>query len=154
MLTNGLAQINDDEPSASTFSDDAITFRIDLGSDQAVAQFNSYSWHTTNRALQMYTLYAASSNIADPTNLSLYTTLGSVDTFAWFGNLNSGQQGVSFYSDTGSLGTYRYFAISQPASIGTFFGEIDIVAVPEPATLTTVISALTFVVLRRRRRLV
>jgi hypothetical protein len=133
-LTNGPAQTTADQPASSTFSDGAIVFRIDLGSDKAIAQFNSYSWHTSNRAVQSYTLYAAPSSVADPSILSGYSNLGSVDTFSFFG-VNGGQQGVSFYSNNGTLGTYRYIAISAPASVGTFFGEFDVVAVPEPAVI-------------------
>jgi hypothetical protein len=150
-LTDGPAQTNDNDAGASAWSDSPITFRIDLGSDKAIAQFNSYTWQSgIGRAQQTYTLLAADASVADPSNLSLYTTIGSVNTYS-LGLVNPGQQGVSFRSDTGTLGTFRYIVVQDATSNGSFYGEFDVVAVPEPSNLALLVASTCGVVFRRRR---
>lgn len=152
-LTNGSAQTNDNDAGASAFSDSPITFRIDLGSDKAIAQFNSYTWQAgIGRAQQTYTLLAAASSVADPTNLSLYTTIASVNTFSTMAFTTSpAQQGVSIRDDAGALGTYRYIVIQDSTPNGSFYGEFDVVAVPEPSTLALLAASVVCGVIYRRR---
>lgn len=152
-LTNGLVQTTNDNPGQSTFAGGPVTFQIDLGSDQNIAAFNSYAWHTSFRAFQTYTLLMAPSSVADPTNLSLYTTIGSVSTSgAPISFPTGGQQGVSFQSTTGSLGTYRYIVVQDTTSNGTFYGEFDVIAVPEPSAVAlAVVGGMSVLFFRRRQ---
>ncbi len=153
-LTDGPAQTNDNDAGASAWSDSPITFRIDLGSDKAIAQFNSYTWQSgIGRAQQTYTLLAAPASVADASNLALYTTIASVNTYSTAGFTVAGQQGVSIRSDTGTLGTFRYFAIQDSTFNGSFYGEFDVVAVPEPSTVAAALgltALLGWSVVRRR----
>jgi hypothetical protein len=152
-LTNGPAQTNDNQASASAYSNTPITFRIDLGSDRAIAQFNSYTWQSgIGRAQQTYNLLAAPASVSDPTNLSLYTTIASVNTFSTMSFTVAGQQGVSIRSDTGTLGTYRYIVVQDATNNGSFYGEFDVVAVPEPTTLGLLAASIVCVAICRRRR--
>jgi len=169
-LTDGVGQIDSDEPADSFFARDAsnVRIQIDLGNTYPIDQINTYSWHTGVRAHQFYQLYGATapSNNApnftdaafrDDTALGVlgYTLIDSVDTRS----LAGGQHGVSI---NGAIGNHRYllFEISQAnttdgtnGSRGTFFGEIDVYVIPEPSSLALLGgAALALLTWSRRKR--
>jgi len=147
-----------DNPGDAAYYDGDYSITIDLGSAVAVAEVNTYSWHTNVRAPQKYDLYGS-------TNGTDWTLIANVATGLWDGTAwytytpyeahGDGVWGVSTTDDTGSLGTFRYlrFDISNATSeypYGAFFDEFDVNVIPEPATLSFLGLGLLAVAVRRR----
>lgn len=121
---------------------------VDLGHPVRVGQVNSYSWHSGDRAPQVYTLYASDGTApgfaaepeagADPERAG-WRRVARVDTRPAEGE-RGGQYGVSVSGAGGAIGTFRYllFDVSRTESRdrfgNTFYSEIDVVAcdAPEP----------------------
>jgi hypothetical protein len=111
-----------------------------------IKQVNSYSWHTADRAPQVYKLYAADGTAegfnpapkrgTEPEQCG-WKLVAAVDTRPHDGE-PGGQFGVSVFDTSGALGKYRYFLfdISRTESRdpfgNTFYSEIDVRAM-EPA---------------------
>jgi len=124
--------------------------KLDLRSVIDIQQVNTYSWHTGDRAPQVYHLYAADGAAAgfnaepkrgtDPATCG-WKLLAKVDTREKSGQAG-GQYGVSISDDSGSLGKYQYFLFDvfkteNADTFGhTFFSEIDVRAVTPSQTET------------------
>ncbi len=149
-LTDGILPTGENQPK-SNFSFDSGSsggrFSMDLGRVIEIRQINSYSWHSGNRAPQVYRLYA--SNGADPQFCAEprgdvdpascgWTLITSVDTRRGRGGGGEGQYGASINDARGSLGKYRYLLFECSATEtdddagNTFFSEIDVVAKKSP----------------------
>ena len=145
-LTDGALPGDENQPAANFYFDGTMTgrFVIDLGRSVSVRQINSYSWHTDNRAPQVYRLWAAAGSEkgfdpappvgTDPATRG-WTPLADVDTRpAASGGTPGGQYGVSVAHPSGQpLGGYRYL-LFQPFVTevddwwgNTFFSEIDVI---------------------------
>jgi hypothetical protein len=113
---------------------------VDLGEPCDVQQVNTYSWHPSTRAPQVYRLYAHDGSAGDfkipsarDTDLepSGWKRIASVDTRP-AGGVPGGQYGVSVSDASGALGKYRYllFEITRTEAAdpfgNTFFSEIDV----------------------------
>ncbi len=152
-LNDGMLPEEEDDPGANFFfvaGSDGGRLQLDLGSIIEIKQVNSYSWHASSRAAQVYTLYAADGAAAgfnpapkrgtDPATCG-WTKLADVDTRPKTGRLG-GQYGVSISDSAGALGKFRYllFDISKTEDRdpfgNTFYSEIDVRAV-SPAELET-----------------
>jgi hypothetical protein len=142
LLTNGAWQDSADSGSTSCWFTDNTSgsFLVDLGTNVAIGAVNTYSRQFyTNRAQQVYTLYGSTDNAS----WTLITDVKSALNFRVGTVSTGGLQGVSVTDDTGTVGTYRYLRFDvSPSDTGnkltgasTFYGEIDVVAVPEPSTL-------------------
>lgn len=177
MLTNGTLQPNNDSPGQSFFFSDSggggtvnngrVLF--DLSSPRSITQINTYSWHSGARAPQTFSIYGALGNeggfdstpaVADgsPTSLG-YSLIADIDTF----HLGNGGQHGSSVADSlgGSIGTYRYLLFDivppdpfapEPAGTNTFYGEMDVIAVPEPGGAALVVVGILGALLRRKAR--
>ncbi len=148
-LNDGQLPEEEDQPGRNFFfsaGEDGGRLRLDLGSVVEIKQVNSYSWHTSDRAPQVYQLYASDGTGEDfnpapgrGTRLDAcgWRLLASVDTRPSAGE-PGGQYGVSISDPAGALGRYRYllFDISRTENRdpfgNTFYSEID-VRVMEPA---------------------
>jgi hypothetical protein len=111
-----------------------------------IKQINSYSWHTADRAPQVYKVYGADGagpgfnptpkrdTLPDQCGWNLIATVDTRSQNAEPG----GQYGVSIFDTTGALGNYRYllFDISRTESRdpfgNTFYSEVDVRAM-QPA---------------------
>jgi predicted alpha-1,2-mannosidase len=142
-LNNGRLPEEEDEPGANFFfqaGTEGGRLLLDLGSVIEVKQVNSYSWHPSDRAPQVYKLYgadgaaqgfnAAPKRGTDPAACG-WKLVASVDTRPPKGEAG-GQYGVSIGDTAGALGKYRYFLFdvfstetSDPFG-NTFFSEIDV----------------------------
>jgi hypothetical protein len=147
VLHDGKIPGNDDDPSANFFltgAESSGRILIDLGETIDVASISTYSWHSSSRAAQKYSVYAAKGSSeefqaepgadADPAE-SGWTLLSKVDT----SEKRPGQHAVTLsFEDEKPLGNYRYvlFDISENTSAErfneTFFSEIDIVDAAGP----------------------
>lgn len=122
-------------------SGDGGRVRADLGRAIDIAQVNSYSWHPSTRAPQVYKLYASDGSSpgfderpGEGINPLIcgWTMVAAVDTRPKQGD-PGGQYGVSISDTSGSLGHYRYllFDISETESDdgwgNTFYSEIDVI---------------------------
>jgi len=142
-----LANSADDPANNFFFGTDVNRLTADLGAVTDLKEINTYSWHTAERAPQVYTLYASDGaapgfnprpkNGTDPTSFG-WKLLAVADTHHQFKD-EAGQYGVSISGANGSLGKYRYllFVIRKgtPDNVdgNTFYSEINIVPVnPQP----------------------
>jgi len=150
-LNDGRMPEESDDPGHNFFfaaGTEGGRLQLDLRSVIDVKQVNTYSWHTDERAPQVFDLYAsdgtaASFNAApkkgtDPASCG-WKLLAKVDTRKKFGNAG-GQYGVSISDDSGALGKFRYFLLDvfktedNDAFGHTFFSEIDVRAVKPSET--------------------
>lgn len=149
-LHDGRLPTTEDQPSENCFliaGSKSGLIEIDLGQAISVKQVNSYSWHMSTRAAQVYTLYAATADEKDLSHkLTLdldptqhgWTKIASVDTRKFAAT--SSQHAVSIGNSEKVLGPYRYllFQLSptetRDAFGNTFFSEIDVIdaAGPKP----------------------
>jgi hypothetical protein len=143
-----------DDPAHNFFFNagtDGGRIRLDFGGPIDIKQMNSYSWHPSTRAAQVYQLYAsdgnatnfnaAPGNTLDPGKCGWHL-LARVDTRPKDGN-PGGQHAVSISADSGNIGSYRYllFAIARTESAdpfgNTFFSEIDVLDGTSHSNLAT-----------------
>ena len=156
-LTNGVTQTSQDSPSQSFFFGDGVSGRIqvDLGSSLSISQINTYSWHTGARTPQNYKVYGAMTvPVSGPTfgtaafqNSAALALLGYTEITT----VSNGSRGVSI-SNIGADYRYILFDMAQTGGgFGTFYGEIDIHAIPE---LSSGVLGLvgSLLLLRRSRR--
>ena len=142
-LNNGRLPDQEDQPTENFFfsaGSDGGRLQVDLGVVLALRQVNSYSWHPSDRAPQVYRVYAADGTSTgfealpkretDPETCG-WRRLANVDTRPEHGE-RGGQYGVSISDTGGSLGTFRYllFDISRTEDRdpfgNTFYSEIDV----------------------------
>ncbi len=164
-LTNGVIQttLGSNGGQSTTPSNDQDTrFTFDLGSLQAIAWVSAYSSHDSLRTTHKFNLFAATGAESgfdaspaigiDPTTTG-YTLLTTVTS----GIDQNGQHDSTVFDDTlPTIGTYRYFLVETLDAAGssqrTNYGEIDIIAVPEPGTtLLIAFGALGFINRRSRK---
>jgi len=150
---DGAVSENEDHPAASLFLKPGPAggrLLADLGKVTPLEQINSYSWHSGSRAPQCLTIFVAAgtetgfaaepSGDLDPQTCG-WRKLATIDTRAE-GIPDGGQHAVSVRDDSGSLGPVRYvlFDIESPRPrerfAQTFFSEIDIVALDDPAPMS------------------
>lgn len=141
-----LARTTDDPASAFFLADGTLGGRvkIDLGKPTDIGAITTYSWHTDNRAPQVYRVFVSDGADEDfQANPRMYvdpaeagwTLLASVDTRSASHGQIGGQYGVSIRDgDSGSLGTYRYILLDlsrteadDPQS-NTFYDEVEILS--------------------------
>lgn len=153
-LNDGRVPADEDQPSESFFfrqGTDGGRLQADLGSNAPIKQVNTYSWHSSTRAAQVYKLYASDGGASgfkaepkrgtDPGSCG-WKFIASVDTRPKDGP-DGGQQGVSISDSEGNLGSYRYllFDISrtedQDAFGNTFYSEIDVIDPNAPVIAAT-----------------
>lgn len=144
-LHDGKMPPNEDAPAQNFFFEFATIegrLKIDLGNVIPVAQINTYSWHKSARAPQVYKVYGSDgsgSNFnpapkmgTDPAKCG-WTKIASVDTRPSHNGAFGGRDGVSVSDSSGSLGNYRYllfemFITESKDTFGhTFYSEIDVV---------------------------
>jgi hypothetical protein len=152
-LNDGRLPEEEDDPGNNFFfaaGGDDGRIKVDLRRAVDVKQVNTYSWHPSTRAPQVYHLYGADGTAAgfnaepkkgtDPATCG-WKLLAKVDTRGKFGD-EGGQYGVSIGDDSGALGKYRYFLFdvfkTEDFDIGghTFFSEIDVRAMTPTETET------------------
>ncbi|WP_442485424.1 basic secretory protein-like protein [Aeoliella sp. SH292] len=136
-LTDGATSDSPDDPAHSFFfGGDGGRVLVDLGKELDIEQVSSYSWHPSDRAPQVYTLWGAAED-AQGLNLALsdaepaesgWTKIADVDTRE-AADGKRGQTGVSI----DGVGKFRYLLFDIQKSDerspygNTFFTEIDIV---------------------------
>jgi len=144
VLTDGQLPGAEDQPRRNFFLNTGTgggRLRMDLGAVIAIAQINSYSWHSNSRGPQVYRVWA--SDGADP-NFNLdpkgtvdparcgWKSIAIVDTRT--DEEDGGQYGVSVTDLSGSLGKFRFLLFDlYPVEVSdnsgnTFYSEIDVVA--------------------------
>lgn len=146
VLHDGKTPTSEDSPPEVAFFEWATLegrFSVDLGTSLAVTAINTYSWHSHDRAPQVYKVYGSDGSAegfdaspkigANPAGCG-WALVATVDTRPQTGP-PGGRYGVSISSDSaGGLGTYRYllflvFATETQDDWGhTFYGEVDVVA--------------------------
>ena len=132
-LHDGRLPTNEDQPAANFFfrqGTDGGRLRIDLGTNTTIRQINTYSWHGSTRAPQVYQLYASDGAASgfdsapkrgnNPESCG-WTLIAKVDTRPK-DDTEGGQHGASVSNPTGNLGAYRYllFDISRTESRDPF----------------------------------
>jgi len=147
VLTDGLLPTKADEPKSNFYfapGSGGGRVRMDFGEAIEIKQVNSYSWHTSTGAPQVYLLYASdgaevgfnaepSANV-DPNSCG-WNLITSVDTRK---EGDGGQYGISISVPHGILGKYRYLLFSFVATEtdddagNTFYSEIDVIAKKTP----------------------
>ena len=145
-LTDGLLPNSDDQPGRNFFvtaGSGGARVLMDLGHPIEVAQINSYSWHPSARAPQLYRVWASDgsdpkfnaqpkANI-DPRGCG-WKMIATVDTRSNDESTDVGQFAVSVTDASGALGKFRYLLfdcyVTEVADDfgNTFYSEIDVVA--------------------------
>lgn len=144
VLIDGLLPDAEDQPRRNFFLNTGTgggRLRMDLGAVIAIAQINSYSWHSNSRGPQVYRVWASDGadpnfnaepkGTVDPAKCG-WKSIAIVDTRT--DAEDGGQYGVSITDATGSLGKFRYFLFDlypvevADSSGNTFYSEIDVVA--------------------------
>lgn len=142
-LNDGLLPQEEDQPARNFFfsaGEDGGRIQLELGGVMEVKQVNSYSWHASDRAAQVYKLYAADGTTEDfnpspkrgtaPEKCG-WKLVAAVDTRPTAGE-PGGQYGVSISDTAGALGKYRYFLFDMSRTENhdpfgnTFYSEIDV----------------------------
>jgi len=145
VLHDGQMPRNEDAPAQCHFFLEGTLegrLKIDLGRAISIAQINTYSWHKSNRAPQIYRVFGsngagsdfnpAPKNGTNPSKCG-WTLIATVDTRSTHGKDFGGRDAVSISDNSGSVGTYRYllfemFVTETHDTWGhTFYGEIDVV---------------------------
>jgi hypothetical protein len=155
-LSDGEIPRSADDPGRCLFfapGTDGGRLLLTLEQAEEIKQINTYSWHQSTRAPQVYTVYAyvgtGSPQPADLVRTKKIEQQGwkkviDVDTRTTQGSF--GQHIASIADTTGSLGSYRYLLLDMHSTTAcspfgnTFFCELDIVGVksPTPTTVTAV----------------
>ncbi len=142
-LNDGLMPSNEDDPKANFFFAGGSRGRVlfDFGKPIELREINSYSWHSSQRAPQVYTLYTAVSADAEKQTTGTveqltaagWRELANVDTRQKT-PADSSQIAVSIHdSEAKSLGQMQYVllvmepTVADRRSAQTFFSEIDFV---------------------------
>jgi hypothetical protein len=144
VLTDGLLPDAEDQPRKNFFLNTGTgggRLRMDLGSVIAIAQINSYSWHSTSRGPQVYRVWASDGadpnfnaepkGAIDPAKCG-WKSIAIVDTRT--DEEDGGQYGVSINDASGTLGRFRYLLFDlypvevADSSGNTFYCEIDVIA--------------------------
>jgi len=140
-----------DQPSENFFfqaGSEGGRLLLDLRSVITVKQVNTYSWHTSTRAPQVYQLFASDGVAAgftaspkrgtDPESCG-WKRIANVDTRPKEGD-GAGQHGVMVSDpDAGILGKFRYLLFdiarteARDAFGNTFYSEIDVIDSDGPA---------------------
>lgn len=147
-LTDGQMPTEEDQPSENFFFAAGAPggrLRLDLGEAKPIAQINSYSWHGSSRAPQVYKVYGSDGGDAgfnsfpksgiDPSKCG-WTFIAAVDTRPKDGE-PGGQYAASIRNHGGLVGKYRYllFACSpsetEDAFGNTFYSEINVLGPDE-----------------------
>ena len=142
VLTDGLLPAKEDEPKSNFFfasGSGGGRVRMDFGGVIEIKQVNTYSWHPSTGALQVYLLYASDGAElgfnsepdanTDPISCG-WKLITTVDTRK---RGDGGQYGVSISDARGSLGKYRYLLFGFVATEtdddagNTFYSEIDVI---------------------------
>lgn len=116
--------------------------QVDLKSAIEVKQINTYSWHGSTRAPQVYRVFGrqdAPEKAGESTPESAgWKLIAAVDTRVAEG-MKGGQYGVSIFDSAASMGKFQFLLFdiarteSDDAFGQTFFTEIDIVDAAAPA---------------------
>jgi hypothetical protein len=151
-LLDGEIPNGPDDPRRALFfapSTDGGRLLVTLEQAQEIKQINTYSWHQSTRAPQVYTVYAyVGTGTPQPADLVRtkkieqqgWKKVIDVDTRTTQGSF--GQHIASIVDKTGSLGTYRYLLFdlhrtTECSPFGnTFFCEVDIVGMKSPTPTT------------------
>jgi hypothetical protein len=161
-LHDGRVPSGDDEPARNFFfsqGSDGGQIQVDLGANTSIKQVNTYSWHSTTRAPQVYKLYASDGKAdgfkaelkrgTDPESCG-WKLIAKVDTRPKEGQ-GGGQYGVSISNANGIIGEYRYllFDVARTEDRdpfgNTFYSEIDVIDpnAPEIAVASEEIKPIT-----------
>ncbi len=141
-LHDGKLPTEEDQPGENFFFNagtEGGRLLVDLGSAIEIKQVNTYSWHPSTRAPQVYALYAADGASADfkpepkkglDPEKNGWKLVAKVNTRPKTGE-PGGQYGVSISDSGGLIGKYRYllFDISRTEDTddfgNTFYSEIN-----------------------------
>jgi len=167
-LNNGAWQSSNSGNLADSFgfqSNVTGRLRVDLQSVIAIAAINSFARHDAERTPQKYTVYGSSASNAD--SFATTGTQTDLENAGWdfIAGVETGTtsfdgiSGANITEDTtGVVGSYQFllFIVDIPDSAAagqtTNYGEIDIVAVPEPSALALLAGLGAAGLLFRRRR--
>lgn len=145
-LTDGVVPTSGDQPRRNFFvtaGSGGARVLIDLGKPMDIAAINSYSWHPSSRAPQVYRVWGSDGSdpgfIVEPkANVDPRTAgwkvIATVDTRSTDEEKDGGQFGVSITDQKRSLGRIRYllfdFYVTEVADTfgNTFYSEIDVIA--------------------------
>ena len=142
-LHDGLLPANSDDPDNNFFfaqGTDGGRICVDLQNALEIKEVNTYSWHKSTRAAQVYKLYISDGTGEnfqvgpkkgiDPATCG-WKLIAAVDTRPRDGSAG-GQYGVSISETSGSLGRARYLLFDISATEftdvfgNTFYSEIDV----------------------------
>ena len=128
-LNDGLVARHSDDTDRCVWYEQDGRFFVDLGSEVDLRRVNTFSWHTSNRAPQHFSLWGARGDTMPDAGFQAgqhgeWTLLGVVDSdFLGEGGVHVS----SVVSEPHGLGKHRYLLwVVEDIGQGTFFMEIDV----------------------------
>jgi DNA-directed RNA polymerase specialized sigma24 family protein len=126
LIDLSLPTSNDDIARNVWFDGPESRIVVDLQKNIDVSRVATYSWHKSNRAMQLFTLWGAAGEALPNAGLidlsGKWIRLAQVDTTSL---KEGGKQGSSITSPTGSLGRFRWLLWqSPPRHEGTFYSKL------------------------------
>jgi len=127
-LNDGEAAMNNDDLERNVWFDGKESRVVaDLQKAIEVGAVNTYSWHSSNRAPQVFTLWGAASDAMPSAAANLdkeWVKIASVNTDPL---KNDGMHGSSVFKPGGSVGKFRWLLWQNTKNGGgTFFSEMDV----------------------------
>ncbi len=129
-LNDGLVAQNHDDTNRCVWWDNEGRFVLEFDEPKEIGSIRTYSWHRTNRAPQLFSVWGDRGEVAAPTDFGI-GEMTSWELIAVVDSRELGDGGVHASrvaaNDGAAIGPYRRLLwITEDVGEGTFFTEIDL----------------------------
>ena len=130
-LNDGAVALHNDDVENCSWYDTEGRFVITLKKSTSIARINTYTWHKSNRAPQLFTLWGSNAKTMPDPFFSKGKDSGWT-LLSWVDSRTKGPGGkhgsLVMAKDGGALGPYRHILwITPNVGEGSFFTEVDVI---------------------------